>query len=174
MILVVAGLFVLVLVAQSFWAKLVKWWDQAKEGGQILTRPAAYLGRVFLPEFVAWAASLTVVAIFLAAYAIPVTFHSVMSVVGSNSISNTVSVTPGGAGVNQAFNVAALGDVTDAQTATAYSVAQQLITTAWTILMALVLMIWVFGWGGGKGLVQESYAQAKQKAQEQKAKQGGG
>ncbi|HEV8102234.1 MAG TPA: YbhN family protein [Gaiellaceae bacterium] len=173
-ILVVAGLFVLILVVRSFWAKVVRWWEQAKEGGQILTRPAAYLGRVFLPEFVAWVASLSVVAIFLAAYAIPVTFHSVMSVVGSNSISNTVSVTPGGAGVNQAFNVAALNDVTDTQTATAYSVAQQLITTAWTLLMALLLMIWVFGWGGGKGLVQQSYEQAKQKAQEQKAKHGSG
>ena len=31
-----------------------------------------------------------------------------MSVVGSNSISNTVAMTPGGAGVNQAFNAAAL------------------------------------------------------------------
>ena len=158
----------LVLVVRSFWPKVLGWWEQAKEGGQILAHPAAYFGRVFLPEFVAWVASLCVVAIFLAAYAIPVTFHSVMSVVGSNSISNTVSVTPGGAGVNQAFNVAALSDVTDSQTATAYSVAQQLVTTAWTLLMALVLMIWVFGWGGGKALVQQSYEEAKKKAAEQR------
>ena len=54
--------------------------------------------------------------------------------IGSNSISNTVAVTPGGAGVNQAFNVAALNDVTDSQTATAYSIAQQLVTTAWSLL----------------------------------------
>jgi uncharacterized membrane protein YbhN (UPF0104 family) len=169
-ILVVAAAVVLWLVVRTFWPKVLGWWEQAKEGGQILAHPAAYFGRVFLPEFVAWAASLCVVAIFLAAYAIPVTFHSVMTVVGSNSISNTISVTPGGAGVNQAFNVAALSDVTDSQTATAYSVAQQLVTTAWTILMALVLMIWVFGWGGGKTLVQQSYVEAKRKAAEQKAK----
>ena len=169
-ILVVSGVFVIVLVVRSFWPKVVKWWDQAKEGGKILAHPGAYFGRVFFPELVAWVASLCVVAIFLAAYAIPVTFHSVMTVVGSNSISNTVSVTPGGAGVNQAFNVAALSDVTDSQTATAYSVAQQLVTTAWTILMALVLMIWVFGWGGGKALLEQSYGEAKKKAEEQKAK----
>ena len=77
-------------------------------------------------------------------------------------------MTPGGAGVNQAFNVAALSDVTDSQTATAYSVAQQLVSTAWSILLALVLMIWVFGWGGGKTLVQQSYEEAKKKAEEQK------
>ena len=32
--------------------------------------------------------------------------------------------------------------------------------------MALVLMIWVFGWGGGKGLVQQSYEEAKEKAKQ--------
>jgi hypothetical protein len=53
-----------------------------------------------------------IIGVFMAAYSIPVTFHTVMSVAGSNSISNTVAVTPGGAGVNQVFNVAALGDVT--------------------------------------------------------------
>ena len=52
-----------------------------------------------------------------------------MTVVGSNSIANTVSVTPGGAGVNQVFNVAALGDVTDSETATAYSLGQQIVAT---------------------------------------------
>jgi uncharacterized membrane protein YbhN (UPF0104 family) len=169
-ILVVAASVVVVLVVRTFWPKVLQWWGQAKAGGQILSHPAAFFGRVFLPEFVAWVAGLCVVGIFLAAYAIPVTFHSVMTVVGSNSISNSVSVTPGGAGVTQAFNVAALSDITDSQTATAYSVAQQLVTTAWTILMALVLMIWVFGWGGGKTLVQQSYAEAKRKAAEQKAK----
>ena len=169
-ILIAAAIFVIVLAVRSFWPKVLEWWQQAKEGGQILAHPGAYFARVFVPSLVGWIASLCVVGIFLAAYAIPVTFHSVMTVIGSNSISNTVSVTPGGAGVNQAFNVAALSDVTDAQTATAYSVAQQLVTTAWTILMALVLMIWVFGWGGGKTLMQQSYAEAKRKAAEQKAK----
>ena len=138
-------------------------------GGPDPGAPAPIFGRVFLPEFVAWVAGLCVVAIFLAAYAIPVTFHSVMTVIGSNSISNTVAVTPGGAGVNQAFNVAALSDVTNSQTATAYSIAQQLVSTAWSIPFALVLMIWVFGWGGGKNLVQQSYEEAKKKAEEQKA-----
>jgi hypothetical protein len=36
-------------------------------------------------------------------------------------------------GVNQGIAVVALKDYTDAQTATAYSVAQQLVATAWGI-----------------------------------------
>jgi uncharacterized membrane protein YbhN (UPF0104 family) len=160
---------VLFIAIRNFWPKVLKWWGQAKEGGQILAHPGAYFGRVFLPEFIAWVAGLVVVAVFMAAYSIPVTFHSVMSVTGSNSISNTVAVTPGGAGVNQAFNVAALSDVTDSQTATAFSLAQQIVVTAWSLLLALVLMVWVFGWGGGKALLEQSYDEAKKRAAEQKA-----
>jgi uncharacterized membrane protein YbhN (UPF0104 family) len=169
-VLLASGSAVTVLMIRHFWPKVVRWWEEAREGGKILGRPGAYFGWVFFPEFVAWIASLCVVAIFLAAYAIPVTFHSVMTVVGSNSISNTVALTPGGAGVNQAFNVAALSDVTNSQTATAYSIAQQLISTAWSILFALVLMVWVFGWGGGKSLVRQSYEEARKKAEEQRTR----
>ncbi len=125
--------------------------------------------RVFLPSFGAWLAKLGVIAVFLAAYSIPVTFHTVMSVVGGNSLANTVSATPGGVGINQAINVAALGDVTTGQTATAYSVSQQLITTAWNVLFATVLVVWAFGWSGGKLLVGSSYTEAKEKLAEQKA-----
>ena len=92
-----------------------------------------------------------------------------MSVMGGNSIANTVSVTPGGVGVNQATNVAALDDVTDAATATAYSLGQQLAITAWNIAFAVVLVIWAFGWTGGKLLVEQSYTDAKVKVEEQKA-----
>jgi len=109
-----------------------------------------------------------VIAVFLTGYGIAVTFHTIMSVMGGNSIANTVSVTPGGVGVNQAANVAALGGVTDAATATAYSLGQQLAITAWNIVFAVVLVIWAFGWTGGKLLVEQSYSDAKVKVSEQK------
>jgi uncharacterized membrane protein YbhN (UPF0104 family) len=169
--LVVGIVVVGYIVVRVFWPKLVRWWEQAKAGGEILAHPRAYFGRVFFPSFVGWIASLCVTGIFLAAYAIPVTFHTIMTVMGGNSIANTVSVTPGGAGVQQAFNVASLKDVTDSQTATAYSVGQQLITTAWSLIFGSVLMVWVFGWGGGKALIQHSYSEAKVKAAERKAAQ---
>src|SRR5262245_50943069 len=103
----------LVLAARSAGPRIASWWAQAKEGGKILTHPGAYFGRVFLPSFVGWTANACVIGILLAAYAIPVTFRTIMTVVGGNSIANTVSATPGGVGVQQAFNVAALNNVTD-------------------------------------------------------------
>jgi uncharacterized membrane protein YbhN (UPF0104 family) len=168
---IIAGGVVLgvVILCRLAWRWLKKLWAQAKQGGRILTDWKAYLGRVFLPEFLGWCCKLGVIALFLAAYGIPVSFHTVMRIVGGNSIANVASVTPGGVGVNQAFNVASLNGVTDPTTATAYSVAQQLVTTAWNILFAIILVTWAFGWSGGKKLVGTSYTDAKEKAADQKA-----
>ena len=72
--------------------------------------------------------------------------------------------------MTQAWNVASLQGVTDSTTATAYSVAQQLVSTAWSILFALILMVWAWGWGGGKQLVTDSYNEAKRRQQEESEK----
>jgi len=50
----------------------------------------------------------------------------------------------------------------------AYSTAQQLIVTAWNVVFALVLVVSVFGWTGGKVLVGGAYSDAKVKVAEQK------
>jgi uncharacterized membrane protein YbhN (UPF0104 family) len=168
-VLLLGGVLLIYLLVRALWPKVVKWWDQAKEGGKILGNPKRYLGLVFVPSLIAWLASLGVMAVFLAAYDIPVSFHTLMRIAGGNSIANVTSVTPGGAGVNQAFNVASLNGITDPTTATAYSVAQQLVTTAWNIIFAIILLVWAFGWTGGKELVSTSYTGAKEKAAEQKA-----
>ena len=167
-ILVVGGAALIYTLVRTFWPKIVQWWDQAKEGGGILSEPRKYLLWVFAPSLLGWIASLGVMAVFLAAYDIPVSFDTLMRICGGNSIANVTSATPGGAGVNQAFNVASLKGVTDPTTATAYSVSQQLVTTAWNIIFGIVLLVWAFGWSGGKELVQTSYAGAKEKAVEQK------
>ncbi len=164
-----AAALLIVTLARVFWQKLRGLWEKAKQGGAILARPGEYLLRVVVPSFVAWMAKLGVIAVFLAGYGIAVSFHTVMSVAGGNSIANTVSVTPGGVGVNQAANVASLDSVTDAATATAYSLGQQLAITGWNIAFALVLVLWAFGWAGGKVLVERSYVDAKAKVAEQQA-----
>ena len=169
MVILLAGaLMLIVSLARIFRAKLAELVVKAKQGGAILRRPRQYLVQVVLPSFIGYAAKLGVIAVFLAGYGITVNFHTVMSVQGGNSIANTVSVTPGGVGVNQATNVAALSDVTDSATATAYSLGQQLAITAWNIAFAIVVVIWAFGWAGGRQLVEKSYADAKVTVEQQR------
>jgi uncharacterized membrane protein YbhN (UPF0104 family) len=164
------GGFLIVLVGRIFWRQVKKLWAQAKQGGVILATPKRYLTRAFLPSFASWLCKLAVIAIFLAAFAIPVTFESVMWITGSGSLANVVSFTPGAVGITQATNALALNTCCDVanDTAVAYSSAQQLIVTAWNVALATLLVILVFGWTGGKVLVGGAYTDAKDKVAEQK------
>jgi uncharacterized membrane protein YbhN (UPF0104 family) len=171
-ILIAAGaVLLIVILGRIFWRQVKKLWEQAKQGGAILTRPKEYLTRAFLPSLLSWLCKLTVIGIFLAAFAIPVTFESIMWVTGSGSLANVVSFTPGAVGITQATNALALDTCCDVARSDAidYSTAQQLITTAWNVLLAVVLVVLVFGWTGGKLLVGQSYTDAKVKVAEQKA-----
>jgi uncharacterized membrane protein YbhN (UPF0104 family) len=166
-----AGIVVgVVAVVRIFWRKVKGLWEQAKEGGAILGHPRKYAGHVLLPSFLSWLCKLAVIAIMLAAFAIPVTFEAIMWIVGSGSLANVVSFTPGAVGITQATNALALSTCCDVPSSTTidYSTAQQLITTAWNAVVAVTLVVVVFGWTGGRQLVGQSYTDAKLKVAEQK------
>ena len=97
-------------LVKKFWSKVEELWEQAKQGGAILANKRDYVIKVLLPSFGSWLAKLAVIGIFLAAYSIPVTFHTIMSVMGGNSLANTLSFTPGGVGVTQAVNSVSLSE----------------------------------------------------------------
>jgi uncharacterized membrane protein YbhN (UPF0104 family) len=165
---IVGSAFLVLLLLRIFWRWVKVMWEKAKQGAAILGDPGAYVKHVLLPQAGGYVAKIGVVAVFLAAYKIPVTFGSIMSVLGSNQLANLFSLTPGGVGVNQAFNTFALDSYTSSTTATAYSLGQQLVTTAFNIGFAIVLICMVFGWSGGSKLVRDSYGGAKEKAAEMK------
>ena len=166
------GLFLIVMLMRIFWGWVKKMWARAKAGAAILGDLRAYGKLVLIPQMGGYVAKVMVIVVFLAAYSIPVTFGSVMSVLGSNQLANILSFTPGGVGINQAFNSFALDSYTDKTTATAYSISQQLITTAFNVGFAVVLICVVFGWSGGSQLVRKSYSGAKEKASEMREKRG--
>jgi uncharacterized membrane protein YbhN (UPF0104 family) len=165
-VIVVAFVLLVVLLCRIFWRRADKLRDRVKTGGAILGQPRRFMVGVALPCVASFTARLGIVAVFLAAFSIPVSFHTVLAVTGANSVSSSLSVTPGGVGVTQALNVVVLQSVTTTSNATAYSVAQQLIISAYDVLFGLVLVCWVFGWTGGKELVRKSYADAGTKRRE--------
>jgi uncharacterized membrane protein YbhN (UPF0104 family) len=165
-VIVVGVVALVVVLVRTFWPKLRHLWEDAKKGGAILSSPRNYFVKVVLPSLASYLAKLAIIGVFLAAFAIPVTFGSVMHVVAGNSIAGATALTPGAAGVTQAISAVALNDYTDAQTATAYSLAQQLVMTGWNIVFAVLLVLLVFGWTNGRALVKSSYAEAKKRVAE--------
>ena len=105
------AIFLVAILLRLFWAWVKKMWAKAVQGAAILRDLGAYVKFVLLPQMGGYAAKVMVIVVFLAAYGIPVTFGSVMSVLGSNQLANILSFTPGGIGVNQAFNTFALGSL---------------------------------------------------------------
>ena len=168
-VLLVGGVLLVALVVHLLWPRIGTWWQQAKTGGQILVHPRLYFPGVVLPEAAAWVAGVGVIAVFLAAYDIPVSVQALVRVVASNSIAGGASVTPGAVGVTQALNVASLSGIASPAQATAYSIAQQLLLTTWSILLAIVLMVRAFGWSGGERLIAETYSEARREEATRKA-----
>jgi glycosyltransferase 2 family protein len=167
-VLVLGAMLLLVLVGRFFWRRAAKLREELKSGGAVLGQPRRFTIGVALPAVGSFLARLGIVAVFLAAFSIPVSFHTVAAVAGANSVSSSLSFTPGGVGVTQALNVVVLENTTSTANATAYSVAQQLIVSAWDVLFAIALVAWVFGWSGGRELVRKSYAAAEVKERELK------
>ncbi len=111
---IIAGaIFLVAILMRIFWKWVKVMWVRAKEGAAILGDFGAYVKLVLLPQIGGYVAKVGVIIVFLAAYGIPVSFGSVMSVLGSNQLANLLSLTPGGVGVNQAFNTFALDSYTD-------------------------------------------------------------
>lgn len=166
LVTIAGGAILITILMRIFWSWVKKMWEKAKQGAAILGNLGAYARWVLVPQMGGYVAKVLVIIVFLAAYGIPVTFGSVMSVLGSNQLANLLSLTPGGIGVNQAFNTFALESYTNSTTAAAYSTSQQLITTAFNALFAIALLCHAFGWEGGSKLVRDSYGDAKVKKAE--------
>src|SRR5262245_8023067 len=68
------GVVLLALLARVFWKRLAKLRAQLATGGAILRQPRTALLRMALPELASFGARLGIIAVFLGAYGIPVTF----------------------------------------------------------------------------------------------------
>jgi uncharacterized membrane protein YbhN (UPF0104 family) len=151
----VVALMVALLVLARGWLRRA--WEQAKRGGGILFDPSAYLTRVCAPQFLSWCCRFGGIAVLLTAYGVPVGFHTMMRVIGGDSVASAAAVTPGGIGVDQALDVVSLRGAAPTATAGAYSIGEQLLGTAWNVTFAVALLVAAFGWKGGRRLVAQSY-----------------
>jgi uncharacterized membrane protein YbhN (UPF0104 family) len=169
LLIVVAGAFLVVLVARVLWHRFRRTWENAKEGAAILATPRRYLTRVVAVEIASYLARMGVNATFMYAYGVPVSARNVLLVIAANSISSTLAVTPGGVGTQQALASVALRRVAPAGVVTAYSLGQQLITTAWNVVFGLAMLATTIGWSQTRELIAQQRAEAKRKKAEKKA-----
>ena len=102
--------------ARIFWPQLKKLWAKAKQGGVIPRAAKEYLLHSFLPASSGWQARRD--RDLPGGFTIPVTFESIMWVVGELACERRLGH-PGGVGVTQATNALALDTCCDVAKSTA-------------------------------------------------------
>ena len=153
LVIVVAGTALTVLVLRMLWHKLHHTWEQAKDGGVIVTQPRKFMVEVVGVEALSYVARMGVNATFMYAYDIPVSVKNVFLIVAASSISSTVALAPGAVGAQTALANVALAGVASASEISAYSISQSVITTAWSAVFGLTMLARTIGWDQTKKLM---------------------
>ena len=157
------AIVLLVVVLRFVRGRLRRAVRDAREGAAILRTPGRYATGVLAPQAGSYLVRMGVIAVLMADYGIPVSPHTVLLVVAASSISTLVALTPGGVGTQQALIVVALTGVAPSATATAYSLGQQAILTAWDVALGLAALAATIGWGATRGLIRDQWAEARAK-----------
>jgi uncharacterized membrane protein YbhN (UPF0104 family) len=118
----------------------------AREGSAILGTPRRYASQVVAVEVASYGVRMAVTTTFMYAYDVPVSPRAVLLITAVNSISTTFAATPGGVGTQQALASVVLRNYAPAHVVTAYSLGQQLILTAWDVVLGFVLLWSTIGW----------------------------
>jgi uncharacterized membrane protein YbhN (UPF0104 family) len=154
-VLVVVGVALLVFAVRLLWRKLQGFIQDAGDAAKMLLHPKVYVPRTLVPQIIAYTCRVAVIAIFMNAFGIAVTVQNIALVLASTAIATTFAVTPGGVGTTQAavaFVLAPQG--VPADTATAYSLSQQLVTTAINLAFGFIMMGTTFGWDATKSIMK--------------------
>jgi uncharacterized membrane protein YbhN (UPF0104 family) len=168
---VLLGVGAVLVVAVVAWLLARRFRDgmaAAQEGAAIVRTPRRYASQVLAVEAASYVARMAVTTTFMYAYDVPVSARSVLLVTAVNSISTTFAATPGGVGTQQALASVALRNYAPAHVVTAFSLGQQLILTAWDVVLGFVLLWSTIGWTATRHLVsREARGRAKADARDE-------
>lgn len=157
-VIVIGGVALIALVVRILWRRLKHTWENAKEGGAVLSTPRVFMVQVVGVEAISYAARMGVNATFMYAFHIPVSVENVFLIVAASSISSTIAIAPGAVGAQTTLARVVLDGVASPAAINAYSVGQAVITTAWNVAFGLSLLARQIGWKQTRSLVHLHHA----------------
>ncbi|HYB22371.1 MAG TPA: lysylphosphatidylglycerol synthase transmembrane domain-containing protein [Solirubrobacteraceae bacterium] len=135
-VVAVAAFALLAERARAFWVRV-------RQGLTILSDRPRYLREIVSLQALAWACRFSAFWFFLDAFRIGGSVHNVLLVFAVGQVAGAVPFTPGGAGVQQALLVKVFAG-SGATVAAAYSVGQQIAIAAFTALVGLGAIVFIF------------------------------
>jgi len=123
--------------AKAFWARV-------RQGLVILRDRPRYLREVVALQAVAWLSRFAAFWFFLEAFRVGASVKNVLLVFAVNQVAGAVPLTPGGAGVQQALLVKVFSASAPTAVVAAYSVGQQIAIAAFTAIVGLAAVVFIF------------------------------
>jgi uncharacterized membrane protein YbhN (UPF0104 family) len=163
----VIGLFAFAILSvrvKAFWARL-------RQGLTILSDRRRYLREVASLQAVGWMCRFAAFWFMLDAFRVGGSVKNVLLVFGVNQVAGAVPFTPGGAGVQQALLVKVFATSASTTVVAAYSVGQQIAIAAFTALIGLASVIFIFRFRSFREVIQAG--QASRDAERQADRAGG-
>jgi glycosyltransferase 2 family protein len=141
----VTAIGILALVAFALLSTRVQaFWQRVRQGVTILRDRPRYLRQVASLQVVAWLCRFAAFWFLLDAFRVGGSVRNVLLVFGVNQVAGAVPFTPGGAGVQQALLVKVFAHAAPTTVVAAYSVGQQIAIAAFTALVGLGSVVFIF------------------------------
>jgi uncharacterized protein (TIRG00374 family) len=141
----ITALAVAGLVAFAVLSSRVKaFWARVRQGVTILGDRPRYLREVASLQVLAWLCRFAAFWFLLDAFGVGGSVQNVLLVFGVNQVAGAVPFTPGGAGVQQALLVKVFAGSASTAVVAAYSVGQQIAIAAFTAIVGLGAVFFIF------------------------------
>jgi uncharacterized protein (TIRG00374 family) len=150
---------VLGLVAFALLSVRVRsFWERVRQGVTILSDRPRYLREVASLQALAWICRFTAFWFLLDAFRVGGSVKNVLLVFAVNQVAGAVPFTPGGAGVQQALLVKVFASSAPTAVVAAYSVGQQIAIAAFTALVGLAAVVFIFRFRSFREVIQAGRA----------------
>lgn len=156
---IVTALGVLALIAIAWLSVRVHaFWARVRQGLTILGDRRRFAREMVTWQLAAWAFRFGTWWLTLIAFHIGASLRNVLLVQAVQAISAALSITPGGAGVQQALFVAVFSGIASDTAVAAFSVGQQIALAAFTLAVAFGALTVVFRTRGFRQLMRDARA----------------
>jgi glycosyltransferase 2 family protein len=162
--LAVLGLLAFALLS----ARVKAFWERVRQGVTILGDRPRYLREVAALQVVAWMCRFAAFWFLLDAFRVGGSVRNVLLVFAVNQVAGAVPFTPGGAGVQQALLVKVFTHSAPTAVVAAYSVGQQIAIAAFTAMVGLGAVVFIFRFRSFREVLSAGRASREQEREQER------
>jgi uncharacterized protein (TIRG00374 family) len=163
-LLAIAGIVVFAILSKHVRA----FWERVRQGVTILRDRRRYMREIVPLQVGAWLSRAAAFWFLLEAFRVGASVKNVLLVFAVNQVAGAVPLSPGGAGVQQALLVKVFSSAAPTTVVAAYSVGQQIAIAAFTALVGLGAVVFIFRFRSFKEVIYAGRASREAETEQER------